>query len=164
MIRAVLILVPLLLSACTVTMRRTDIISSALPPGGVVFRFRGPVGSAFRARLMIGFLEKVKGRGHFLMTDGGRYRVRLTMEPLDIDYRPIFFVIPPLLSYLGCPQGTVTRRFSVAVFDGRRLIGIREGLVRRPFGLYYMIPFTQRRVQELVLRQAVAESASFFLR
>lgn len=153
-----------LTTACSSVVQRTDWAPrQPLKAGGVRFLFHSQADTVFRSRLLIGFLQGVPG--HFPVTvSDAAYRIRVTLGEWETDYTPIFFLIPPLLSYLGCPQGTVTRRWALAVYGGEenRLLVLREGLVRRPFGLYYMIPSVKGRISEALLATITAELAVLF--
>ena len=156
-------LVLIIMASCSTVLERTVAGTEATASGGVTFHFRGAVGNAFRARVLLAFLDQVPKR-FFPVVGNGAYRVRITLDPVVVDYTPIYCVFPILLSFFGCPQGTVSRRYSVAVFSGERmrLISQWEGRVIRPFGLYYMIPRTKNRVEEALLGRVAAALKLFF--
>lgn len=159
-----LLLLLLVLSGCSTLLERTLSPAGETPvPGTVSITFRGDASLAFRNRVMLRFREKVPDR-YTLMVREGDTRVRITLDPLLVDYTPIYCVIPTLFSYFGVPQGTVSRRCSIAVFgrDGGRLLALWEGRVIRPFGLYYMIPATTGKVEEALLAKIGEALESFF--
>jgi len=133
--------------------------------GGVRFRFFGDVAFAFRTRLMIRCVSSFKS-GLYPVMHGEDYIVEVRLDPVQRDFTPIFFIVPPLLSYLGCPQGSVSRRYSLRVIsaaDGRILV-IWKGKVRRPFGLYYMIASAERRMHDEILIKSSSVLNLFFQR
>jgi hypothetical protein len=154
----------LVLSGCSTVLERTLPPGGETPiPGGVSITFRGDVSLAFRNRVMLRFREKAPER-YTLMIKEGDTRVRITLDPLLVDYTPIYCVTPRSFSYFGVRKVTVSRRCSIAVFgrDGGRLLALWEGRVSRPFGLYYMIPATTRKVEEALLLKIGEALESFF--
>lgn len=158
------LLLLLLCSGCSTVLEKTVPAAGGAPPaGGVSIRFRGAASLAFRNRVLLRFREKAPER-FFLTVKEGEVLVRITLDPVLVDYTPIYCVIPTLFSYFGVPQGTVSRRYSIAVFgkDGGKLLALWQGRVIRPFGLYYMIPATTRRVEEALLLKIGEALESYF--
>ena len=150
--------------SCSTTVSRIQIAGKAdAGGGGVRFRIMGDVPPSFRTRLLIRFAAEM-GEKFYPAVRSEVYRVDLRFDPVDRDFTPIFFIVPPLLSYLGCPQGTVSRRFSIRIVSARsgKLLSIYQGRVRRPFGLYYMIPAAEKKMYNAILKLASDALVSYF--
>lgn len=154
-----------LIISCSSTIHNNRPTAGPRPAGGgIQYRFSDNIKESFRNRLFIAQMQSFTNRRYFLTAAKGRYLVSVTLDPWQIDYTPIYCVFPPLLSYLGCPQGTVSRRFSAAIYQtgNNRLLNLWHGRVIRPFGLYYMIPGTKRRVQETILSKLHTVLSNYF--
>lgn len=111
---------------------------------------RGKVPDWFAHRLLVSIGQKA---GLALVETGGDLHFSITIEPLERDFTPMFFVLPMAVAFFGCPQGGITGRYSVRISEraSGRILAIWEGQETRVFGLYRLIPRVERDVYEAML-------------
>lgn len=134
-----------------------------IPSGAIEYTVLGDAPPAFQGRLIIR-CSSVLGKEHQPVVRDGAFRVAVRLDAIERDFTPIAFIIPPLLSYLGCPQGTVSRRFSIRITTVKsgRVLTVWRGKVRRPFGLYYMIPSAEKKMHDAILELGSGAIIRFF--
>lgn len=141
--------------ACATDVTRHDFqaIPARVSPS-ICLRVVGDVPAWFANRLLIRVAEQLPPKTVFLTRDAD-LEYTLTLEPFSEDYTPIYCVFPTLVSFFGCPQGTVTRDFTLRLTSRGepRIHTVWQGRVRRPFGLYYVIPSVRDRIMDTIIEE-----------
>ena len=153
------ILLPVILvfvaTACETTLTRHDFaaIPARVSPT-IALRVAGDVPQWFVNRLLVRVAGQLPEKT-VLTTGEADLEYTLTLEPFVEDYTPIYCVFPTLVSFFGVPQGTVTRDFTLRLQSRgeARIHTVWQGRVRRPFGLYYVIPSVRHRIMNEIIEE-----------